>query len=536
MAETAHISVLYLDDDVAGARLVQRRLGRHGFKVETATDGMTGIQRLREGVYDVLVTDHDMPVMTGLDVIRRLVEEDSLPPTIMVTGLGDESMAVEALKLGVDDYIVKDVGGNYLELLPTVIGEVLSRKHLQKQRRQLEQALRDSEAWFRSVFEGSRDAVCIINEDTRFEDVNAAVTGLSGYTKNELRNMRFRDILHTEDYPLAARTFERVMAGEALTIEVSILCRDGHAVDVELSNTRIYIGGLPYLHIVMRDITEHKRMEALAERQRQQLIHADKMVALGTLVSGVAHEINNPNNNIMLNSTLLTESWESIRPVLDHYFEEHEDFVVGGLPYEEMRSSIPELFAGIYDGSQRIKRIVSDLKDFARQDAAQMDQRIDVNASVQRALALASHLVRKRTSHLTVALADALPPVKGNAQRLEQVLVNLLHNACQALDDHEKGVHVTTCFIPNERMIEIRIADEGYGMSEETIERIMDPFFTTRRDEGGTGLGLSVSAGIIEEHNGALRFDSALGRGTTAILRLPAASSGNDSLEERYSI
>jgi len=408
MVNQRNISVLYLDDDVAGARLVQRSLGRHGFAVETAPDGVTGIKKLRDGKYDVLVTDQNMPVVTGLDLIRKLVKEDALPSTIMVTGLGDEAIAVEALKLGVDDYIVKDVKGHYLELLPTVISEVISRKNLQKERQQL---------------------------------------------------------------------------------------------------------------------------EALAEQQRQQLIQAGKMVALGTLVTGVAHEINNPNNNILLNSTLLIEAWESIEPVLDAHFEANDDFIVGGLSYEEMRDGIPALFAGIYDGSQRIKRIVSDLKDFARQDAAEMNQCIDVNVAVQTALALSAHLVKKSTSALTVELAESLPSVDGNGQRLEQVLVNLIHNACQGLDHCEQSIYVTTQYHSKDKTVEIRIKDEGCGMPEEILDRIMDPFFTTRRDEGGTGLGLSVSAGIIEEHEGVLRFESKPGKGTTAIIILPAQLSKNNTVK-----
>ena len=132
---------------------------------------------------------------------------------------------------------------------------------------------------------------------------------------------------------------------------------------------------------IARDTTERKRAE-------EQLYHASRMVALGTLVSGVAHEINNPNNFIMLNTPILSEAWDSILPILEEYYEQNGDFVLGGMNYSEMRENIPLLFSGISDGSKRIKQIVEDLKSFVRKDIPDVTQPVDMNNVLKSALSL----------------------------------------------------------------------------------------------------------------------------------------------------
>ncbi|NQT52232.1 diguanylate cyclase [bacterium] len=150
MAEQT-LRVLYLEDDPAHARLLQRRLEREGMAVTLARDGRQGLALCATGHFDILVMDHDMPGMMGLDVLRALAAQGILPPTIMLTGSGDESVAVAAMKLGASDYVVKDVGANHLELLPAVIQQALDRQRLADDKRQAEQALRESECRFREL-------------------------------------------------------------------------------------------------------------------------------------------------------------------------------------------------------------------------------------------------------------------------------------------------------------------------------------------------------------------------------------------------
>jgi polar amino acid transport system substrate-binding protein len=270
-------------------------------------------------------------------------------------------------------------------------------------------------------------------------------------------------------------------------------------------------------------------MEEEAKIHQQQLMQAGKMVALGTLVSSVAHEINNPNNFIMLNAPLLKEAWQYVLPILEDYYEKNKDFTIGGMRYPEMRDRIPRLLSGITDGSKRIQQIVEDLRDFVRRDASDMNQSVDVNNVLRSAISLLSTMITKSTSHFSVNYGEKLPLLKGNFHRLEQVVINLIQNACHALPDTRKGLSLATSYRENMNSIVLKVQDEGIGIPSEVLPHITDPFFTTKSDSGGIGLGLSISSRIIKEHGGTLTFSSEPGKGTKAEIILPALQANINS-------
>ncbi len=269
-----------------------------------------------------------------------------------------------------------------------------------------------------------------------------------------------------------------------------------------------------------------QRTEELQLRQ-QQLIQADKMASLGILVSGVAHEINNPTGLILLNVPVLEKAYKLAETNLEARYREEGDFMLGGLRYSALREEVPYMFSEMLDGARRIKRIVEDLKDFARQDNSDLNDSVDLNAVVQTALRLVDNSIRKATDHFTVEYAEQLPAVRGNVQRIEQVVVNLVLNACQALPNRDQKISLATRYDDSKGVIALVVRDEGKGISDEHLSRVTDPFFTTRRDSGGTGLGLSVSAGIVKDHQGRLEFSSAPGQGTTVTLLLPVLKEGD---------
>ncbi len=270
-----------------------------------------------------------------------------------------------------------------------------------------------------------------------------------------------------------------------------------------------------------KEMAERIQAEKERDLHRQQLIQAEKMASLGILVSGIAHEINNPNNFITMNTPILARAWQSIVPVLDRDAAEKGDFDAGGIPWSQMRENVPALFSGISEGSLRIQRIVRDLREFARMDTENRKEAVDINRVVSSAVTLAGSLIRKSTSCFSMDLAENLPEIRGNFQKLEQVAVSLIQNACQSLQTHENAIRISTSFHEDRQKIEVRVADEGIGVAEKDIPRILDPFFTTRRDKGGTGLGLSVSATIVQEHGGEIDVQSREGEGTVFRVFLP---------------
>ena len=272
-----------------------------------------------------------------------------------------------------------------------------------------------------------------------------------------------------------------------------------------------------------REIAERKRAEELAKVQGQQLIQADKMASLGILVSGVAHEIHNPNYSITLNADIMSRVWHDVMPILNRYYQENGEFLLAGIPYTQADEKLAPLIKGISQSAKRIQKIVQSLRDFARRDAGQLTDRVDVNSVVEAATFILSNQIRKLTDRFAVESSDNLPTIRGNAQQLEQVLINLISNACQALNDKAKSVVVKTSYDEQRNRILIAVRDEGAGIPPEYLNRITEPFFTTKQNQGGTGLGLSVSYGIVEAHGGELNFTSEFGKGTTATVILPVA-------------
>jgi polar amino acid transport system substrate-binding protein len=270
------------------------------------------------------------------------------------------------------------------------------------------------------------------------------------------------------------------------------------------------------------EVAERQRAVELLRENQAQLVQADKLAALGVLVSGVAHEVNNPNGYILLNMPVLKDVYLDAVELFERRFREEGDFVVAGLRWSQLREELPAMLDEMLEGARRIKRIVEDLKDFARRDDAPRLEPVDLNAVVRTAARLLDARIRKATRRFELALAGDLPPVQGNALRIEQVLVNLLLNACEALPSPDRSIRVSTAHDPGAG-VRVTVHDEGVGIAPEHLRRLTDPFFTTKRDQGGTGLGLSVSAAIVKEHGGTLEFSSPPGAGTTVVVTLPAA-------------
>lgn len=271
-----------------------------------------------------------------------------------------------------------------------------------------------------------------------------------------------------------------------------------------------------------QQVTEKEQALEELRLHQDKLVQADKMTSLGILVSGVAHEINNPNGLILLNVPTLKEASADAELILEEHFRLHGDFTYGGIPFSRMRHTIPRLFTEMQEGAKRIKRIVDDLKDFARSNPNAEMGEINLNSVAEVAVRLVEPSLRNATGHFSVVYAANLPPLRGNAQRIEQVVVNLLLNACQALLNKEQPISLTTGYDSSTNSVTLAVMDGGVGISPEVRPFLTDPFFTTKRDTGGTGLGLSVSAGIVKEHGGSLDFDSIPGGGTVVTLALPA--------------
>ena len=396
------------------------------------------------------------------------------------------------------------------------------------EQRKAERALHESEQRFRQLAENLREVFWLSSLDgNQIYFINSAYEEIWGRSRESLiaHPESWIDTVHPEDREKVAANLEKQQHGESVEYEYRIVRPDGEIrwIETHVFPVRKEDGEIYRWAGSAQEITKRKRAEVLAESQQQQLIQADKMASLGILVSGVAHEINNPNNFIMLNGEILSMTWQNVTPILQKYYEENGDFLLAGMPYTRAHEKIRQLISGISEGAARIGKIVEALGGFARQDAGDLDQPVDSNAVVESAMVIVNNLIKQSTHYPAVELEQNLPKIRGNPQQLEQVIINLITNACQALQSPQKGLFVSTSYNENSDMIIIRVRDEGEGIPPENLNHIIEPFFTTKRDAAGTGLGLSVSYNIVKNHGGHLHFTSRFGKGTTATVMLPVS-------------
>jgi len=268
--------------------------------------------------------------------------------------------------------------------------------------------------------------------------------------------------------------------------------------------------------VIATDVTEKRILEAHA-------IRTARLASLGVLAASVAHEINNPNNAIQFNASILSRSWEDILRVLEHHRQQHGEFTIGGVPVEKALEGMPRLLEGVVRSTQRIRNTVGNLKHMARPDHGELDHQVDLEEVLQTTLSILQSQIYKHSDNCRFELPSSLPAVRGNAQQLEQVFINLVINALHALPDRSASVILSATLEPEGEMVRVRVSDEGCGISDDIKARVTDPFFTTK-GSNGTGLGLSITARIVQAHSGRMEIVSSPGKGTEVSVLIPVFS------------
>ena len=359
-----------------------------------------------------------------------------------------------------------------------------------------------------------------------------SVTGYSSEDYVKDPELWYR-MVHDEDRKKVLEQAKLALLGkEVQAIEHRIVHRDGTVrwVKNQIVVTKDNEGNPIAYDGLINDITDLKRAEYDTAIKNRQLQQADKLASLGILVSGIAHEINNPNNFILLNTHLFLKIWKDIKPILDDYYNQNGDFVLAGMLYSKAKEKIDQSLEGIMIGSERIKTITKSLTEYASADSGNLNELVDINKVIEMAILITNNLIKKSTNNFRVEYGRDIPLIKGNAQQLEQVVINIISNACQSLKDNNSEVKVRSYFYEEAKQVRINIEDKGIGIKKDDLKYIMDPFFTTKRNVGGTGLGLSVSYAIIKNHGGSLSLTSEPRKGTIVNVSFPVPE--NESTPE----
>ncbi|MCP4676216.1 MAG: PAS domain S-box protein [Deltaproteobacteria bacterium] len=386
------------------------------------------------------------------------------------------------------------------------------------EQKRAQQEIAANEKKYRAIFDTAGTAMISFGEDSVITIANEEWIELSGYSKEETIGKLTWVPFFSEKSLAKMKRYHEMRSVDPSSVpdayEAEFLDRQGR-VHEGIVNIQL-VPGTQQRVASFLDMAELKRAQ-------NEMYRADKMAALGQIIAGVAHEINNPNNFIYFNLPILRKYIEAIRPLLEHHLEEEPDLKILNMPYEAFLKDVYKLLENMEHGSQRITGIVSELKNYIRSDEVQ-DMKVErIDKVINQVMALIGKQVRKMVKQFDVEVAEGLAPTKMNPGKIEQVLINLVINAGQAADKDDSWVKLEARPAKDDNgFIEILVEDNGAGVPKENLEQIFEPFFTSKSREAGTGLGLSISHQIIQDHGGTICVDSELGEGTRFTIRLPA--------------
>ena len=389
-------------------------------------------------------------------------------------------------------------------------------------------ALRRRQTQYRSLVERGADLMCRFLPDLSLLYANAAFCRTFGLSRRAAVGKSLLGLLPLEAGRAVFDAAAGLTPGSAAG-EVDVLL--GYAEDrprylrLTIQGFFYRTGHLKDCQAVLADISEQKIAE-------DRFIHASRLVSLGTLVSGVAHEVSNPNQAIALNARLCQDLWQPVARAVARLAG--TGAASAGSPpgptLADALADMPQLLADVAECSERIADIVAELKEFGSHDDGSDFAPVAVNDVVRAAARLMRSTIKRSTRRFSLRLCREGPLVFGRRQRLEQVLVNLLENACLALPDQDAPLVVETGITAGGTAVCIRVRDAGTGIAPADLRRVTEPFFTTRRGQGGTGLGLSISHKIVREHGGRLELVPNPVAGVTAAVSLPLAGQDRDEL------
>jgi PAS domain S-box-containing protein len=496
-----------LEDLAADAHLIERELRKASIdfvsrRVETKE---AFLDALIEFQPDIVLSDYNLPQFSGLEALRLLKQNGHSAPFILITGSLTEEVAVECMKEGAHDYILK----TSLKRLPSAVLNALQKTKTEEEKRKAEAALHRTEELYRLIAENTTDLVCMIDTNGNYVFVSPSYKEVLGYNPEDLLGRSCYSLIHPDDRDWAKKRCSQSLAErKPVRLELRFKHSEGSWRVFEIVGNWIYNaeGQVQKGILGSRDLTERKRAENALRDSEEQLRQAQKLEAVGQLAGGVAHDFNN------------------ILTVISGY----SDILLKRIPESDSnRSKVEEIKLA----AKRASSLTRQLLAFSRKQVLQ-PRLFNLNTLVTDIGNMLRRLIGEDIELVTSLTAD-MAQINADPGQLEQVLMNLVVNARDAMPNGGR-ITVETTIVEVDRAyaeqhvavqpgsyVMLAVSDNGSGMDPETMKHIFEPFYTTKDQGKGTGLGLSTVYGIVKQSGGNIWFYSEPGHGTVFKIFLP---------------
>lgn len=503
--------VVLIDDEEDIREVVSLTLQDAGYKVIEAQNGDIGLKMCEVEQPQIVITDIRMPGIDGLRVLELLKERSPEVEVIVITAFGEIDFAIRALQLDASDFITKPINDQALHLaLKRATQRYSGRKQvkdytslLEKERAKTLQELVNTISFKTNLIESSMDGILGCDDADSVVIFNRSMEQMVGFSKGEVINrMSFRQFFE----PAEANRLRSELEGEKYggknrvsLFETTLLGCAGRKIPVQVSaillfdQTREDKPHRDGIVCFFRDLREIRKLEREKEDQAQ-LLHQDKMVALGKLAASMVHEINNPLAGILNYSRLMIR-------ILNR-----------GPLTEEHRQKFGRYLELVESETNRCSEIVSSLLTFSRKSPPSFGE-VRTDELLHHCIILSQHKLELSNIRLKSHISLDIPPIKGDFNQLQQCIINLIFNAVDAMVQGGT-LTISSSHDPKERTVTLAVRDTGIGIPQENLSKIFEPFFTTKSKEYGVGLGLPTIYGIMERHNGKVSVESSVGEGT----------------------
>lgn len=500
------LRLLIVDDSPEDAEMIVRVLRQAGYTlVFERVDTLAAMRSLLHWEWDLILADYKMPGFSGLDALAEFKTWKRDIPFIIVSGAIGEEGAVDAVKAGAHDYVLKDRLARLVPVVQRAIKDTAARREfrrIQRDRDQAEEALGVSEARLRLIMDSIQHGVLIVDPETHvILEINREFAGMVGLPAHEIVGSNCRKFL----CPAAKGQCPITDLKQSVDHSERLLIRaDGRQIPILKSVRKVVVNGRAQLIESIADISELKRLQ-------EQVILSQKMEAIGQLAGGVAHDFNNILQVIMGNAELLMRK------------SSRSDFCMEGIE-------------NIYQAAYRAAMLTRQLLVFSRRQIV-VPAVLEMSGVIENLHALITHLVGADIK-LTIQSPPDLPSVYADASQLEQLLMNLIVNAKEAMPSGgvlsitagritlDESRAASMAGARSGEFVTVSVGDTGVGMRSEILTHVFEPFFSTKEAGHASGLGLSVAYGIAKQHNGWIQVQSQAGKGSTFTLYLPVKAAG----------